>query len=57
MFRQGLAGTLAKYGGMEVAAEVPNEEGALTLARELGPDAVVVQVPFVRCATQAAYTL
>jgi DNA-binding NarL/FixJ family response regulator len=50
MFRQGLAGILAAYGGMEVVAEVPNDEEALTLARELRPDAVVmqVQVPVVR---------
>jgi DNA-binding NarL/FixJ family response regulator len=35
---------------MEVVAEVPNDEEALTLARELSPDAVVmqVQVPVVR---------
>ena len=50
MFRQGLAGILASYGGMEVVAEVPNDEDALTLARELRPDAVVMQVqmPFGR---------
>jgi DNA-binding NarL/FixJ family response regulator len=50
MFRQGLAGILAAYGGMEVVAEVPNDEDALALARELGPDAVVMQVqmPFER---------
>ncbi len=50
MFRQGLAGILAAYGGMEVVAEVPNDEDALTLARELRPDAVVMQVqmPFER---------
>ena len=50
MFRQGLAGILASYGGMEVVAEVPNDEEALNLARELRPDAVVMQVqmPFER---------
>jgi DNA-binding NarL/FixJ family response regulator len=50
MFREGLAGILAAYGGMEVVAEVPNDEDALTLARELRPDAVVMQVqmPFER---------
>ena len=37
MFRQGLAGILASYGGMEVVAEVPNDEDALKLARELDP--------------------
>jgi DNA-binding NarL/FixJ family response regulator len=50
MFRQGLAGILASYGGMEVVATVPNDEDALRLARELRPDAVVMQVqmPFER---------
>ena len=44
MFRQGLAGVLARYGGMEVVAEVPNDAEALSLARELRPDAVIMQV-------------
>lgn len=50
MFRQGLAGILASYAGMEVVAQVPNDAGALRLARELRPDAVVMQVqkPFER---------
>ena len=50
MFRQGLAGVLASYGGMEVVAEVPNDAEALRLARELRPDVVVMQVqmPFER---------
>jgi DNA-binding NarL/FixJ family response regulator len=50
MFRQGLAGILASYGGMEVVAEVPNDEETLRLARELRPDVVVMQVqmPFER---------
>jgi DNA-binding NarL/FixJ family response regulator len=50
MFRQGLAGILASYGGMEVVAEAPNDEEALRLARELNPDVVVMQVqmPFER---------
>jgi DNA-binding NarL/FixJ family response regulator len=50
MFRQGLAGILASYGGMEVIAEVPNDGEALKLARELSPDVVVMQVqmPFER---------
>lgn len=50
MFRQGLAGVLASYGGMEVVGEVPNGEDALKLARELEPDVVVMQVqlPFER---------
>jgi DNA-binding NarL/FixJ family response regulator len=50
MFRQGLAGILASYGGTEIVAEVPNDEEALRLARELRPDVVVMQVqmPFER---------
>ncbi|MDP8951069.1 MAG: response regulator transcription factor [Actinomycetota bacterium] len=50
MFRQGLAGILASYGAMEVVADVPNDEDALRLARELRPDVVVmeVQMPFER---------
>jgi DNA-binding NarL/FixJ family response regulator len=50
MFRQGLAGILASYGGMEVIAEVPNDEDALELARKLSPDVVIMQVqlPFSR---------
>ena len=50
MFRQGLAGVLASYGGMEVVAEVPNDEDALQLARDLSPDVVIMQVqlPFQR---------
>ena len=50
MFRQGLAGILARYGGMEVLAEVPNDADALALARRLAPDVVVMQVqmPFER---------
>jgi DNA-binding NarL/FixJ family response regulator len=50
MFRQGLASILASYGGMEVVAEVPNDEEALRLARDLEPDVFVMQVqmPFER---------
>jgi DNA-binding NarL/FixJ family response regulator len=50
LFREGLAGLLAVYGGLEVVAEVPNDEGALTLAQEHKPDVVVMQVqkPFER---------
>ncbi|HEY0128370.1 MAG TPA: response regulator transcription factor [Rubrobacteraceae bacterium] len=44
MFREGLAGVLASYGGMEVVAEVPNDGEALRLTRKLEPDAVVMQV-------------
>ena len=50
MFREGLARTLSSYGGMEVAAEVANDKEARRLARELRPDAVVMQVqmPFAK---------
>ena len=50
MFRQGLSRVLASYGGIEVVAEIPNDADALRLARELEPDAVVMQVqmPFER---------
>ena len=50
MFRQGLAGVLASYGGMEVVAEVPNDGEVLGLAREHSPDVVIMQVqmPFSR---------
>jgi DNA-binding NarL/FixJ family response regulator len=50
MFREGLAGVLSTYGGMEVIADVPNDGEALRLARELSPDVVIMQVqmPFER---------
>jgi DNA-binding NarL/FixJ family response regulator len=50
MFRQGLAGILASYEGMEVVAEVPNDAQALEVARERSPDVVImqVQIPFER---------
>ena len=50
MFRQGLAGVLASYGGMEMVGEVLNDAAALESARELEPDVVVMQVqlPFGR---------
>jgi DNA-binding NarL/FixJ family response regulator len=50
LFRQGLAGILASYEGMEVVAEVPNDGEVLELARELYPDVVLMQVqmPFRR---------
>jgi DNA-binding NarL/FixJ family response regulator len=44
MFREGLAGLLASYEGMEVVAEVPNDEEAISLTRELRPDVVIIQV-------------
>ncbi len=48
MVRQGLAGILSSHGGMEVVADVPNDEDAPRLARELSPDVVVMelQMPF-----------
>ena len=50
MFREGLAGLLASYGGLEVIAEVPNDEQAVELARQHKPDVVIMQVqmPFER---------
>jgi DNA-binding NarL/FixJ family response regulator len=50
MFREGLAKVLNAYGGIEVAAETTNDEGAVALAREKKPDVVVMQVqlPFER---------
>jgi DNA-binding NarL/FixJ family response regulator len=50
LFRQGLARLLASYGGLEIIAEVPNDQEALRLAREQNPDVVVMQVqmPFER---------
>ena len=50
MFREGLAGLLASYGGLELVAEVPNDEQAVELARHHKPDVVIMQVqtPFVR---------
>jgi DNA-binding NarL/FixJ family response regulator len=50
MFRQGLAGVLASYGGMEIVAEVPNDADALGLASQLSPEVVIMQVqmPFRR---------
>ena len=50
MFREGLAGILASYAGMEVLAEVSNDGEALRLARDLEPDVVIMQVqmPFER---------
>jgi DNA-binding NarL/FixJ family response regulator len=44
MFRQGLAGLLASYGGLEIIAQVPNDEEALRRAQDEKPDVVVMQV-------------
>src|SRR5918994_7763839 len=50
LFRQGLAGLLTSYGGMEVVGETNNDRGAVELARKKKPDAVIMQVqlPFER---------
>ena len=50
LFRQGLARLLASYGGLEIIAEVPNDQEALRLAQQEKPDVVVMQVqmPFER---------
>ena len=50
MFRQGLTGILASYGGLEVVAEIPNDAEAIRLVGELSPDVVIMQVqmPFQR---------
>ncbi|MBA2691420.1 MAG: response regulator transcription factor [Rubrobacter sp.] len=44
MFREGLAGLLTSYGGLEVVGETTNDEGAVELARRTKPDVVVMQV-------------
>jgi DNA-binding NarL/FixJ family response regulator len=48
MFREGLAGLLTSYGGLEVVGETTNDQGAVALARELKPDVVImeIQMPF-----------
>src|ERR687894_2377184 len=50
LFRRGLAALLASYGGLEVIAEVPNDQEALRLAQQEKPDVVLMQVqmPFDR---------
>jgi DNA-binding NarL/FixJ family response regulator len=50
MFRQALAGVLVSRGDMKVVAGVPNDEDAPRLARQLRPDAMIMQVqmPFER---------
>jgi DNA-binding NarL/FixJ family response regulator len=50
LFRQGLAGLLASYGGMEVVGETNNDRGAIELAQKTKPDVVIMQVqlPFER---------
>ncbi len=50
LFRDGLAGLLASYGGMEVVGSTSNGEEAVTLAERTRPDVVLmqVQIPFER---------
>jgi DNA-binding NarL/FixJ family response regulator len=50
LFREGLSELLTSYGGIEVVAEGPNDEVALTLAQVKKPDVVImqVQIPFER---------
>ena len=50
LFRNGLAGLLASYGGMEVVGSTPNGEEAVALVEKTRPDVVLmqVQVPFER---------
>ncbi|HEX7170033.1 MAG TPA: response regulator transcription factor [Rubrobacter sp.] len=48
LFREGLAGLLGSYGGMEVVGSTPNGEEAVALAQRTRPDVVLmqVQIPF-----------
>jgi DNA-binding NarL/FixJ family response regulator len=50
LFRHGLARLLASYGGLEIVAEVPNDQEALALTQYEKPDVVIMQVqmPFER---------
>ncbi len=50
MFRQGIVGVLADYGGMEVVGQTDNDESAVEMTRRLRPDVVLMQVqmPFER---------
>src|SRR3954465_13607556 len=50
LFRQGLAGLLTSYGGIEVVGQTTNNQKALELAREHMPGVVIRQlhVPFER---------
>jgi DNA-binding NarL/FixJ family response regulator len=44
MFRQGIAGVLTGYSGVEVVGQADNDEGAVELARRTKPDVVLMQV-------------
>jgi DNA-binding NarL/FixJ family response regulator len=50
LFRRGIAGLLGSYGGLEIIAQVLNDEGALSIAQKEKPDVVLMQVqmPFER---------
>jgi DNA-binding NarL/FixJ family response regulator len=50
LFRRGLAGLLASHEGLEIIAQVPNDQEALRLTQQEKPDVVVMQVqmPFER---------
>jgi DNA-binding NarL/FixJ family response regulator len=50
LFRRGLARLLATHEGLEIIAQVPNDQEALRLAQQERPDVVVMQVqmPFER---------
>jgi DNA-binding NarL/FixJ family response regulator len=50
LFRRGLAGLLASHDGLEIIAQVPNDQEALRMAQQEKPDVVVMQVqmPFER---------
>jgi DNA-binding NarL/FixJ family response regulator len=50
LFRRGIAELLASYGGLEIIAQVPNDQDALRIAQEQKPDVVIMQVqmPFDR---------
>jgi DNA-binding NarL/FixJ family response regulator len=44
LFRQGLAGLLASYGGIELAGQTENEQDAIALVRKHNPNVVIMQV-------------
>jgi DNA-binding NarL/FixJ family response regulator len=44
LFRQGLAGLLASYGGIELVGQTQNDQEAIALAREQHPNVVIMQV-------------
>jgi DNA-binding NarL/FixJ family response regulator len=42
LFRQGLAGLLASYGGIELVGQTQNDQEAIALAREQHPNVVIM---------------